>query len=339
MNSRQRVCDTLEHRKVDRPPRHLWTLPYISMFRQEELARLQAAFPSDFTKAPFQNGPSFAKGTPNVRGCYTDAFGCRWSVAEDGVAGEVKEPILPDYDALDKFELPWEMLRQRDLSEVDDFCRNTDRFVLQGTSIRPFERMQFLRGTENLFMDIALEEPGFLELRDRLHAFYLAELDGWCATAVDGISFMDDWGSQRSTLISPDAWRKYFKPLYQAYCSKIHAAGKFAFFHSDGNIQAIYPDLVEIGVDAVNSQLFCMDMEELGRQFAGKITFWGEIDRQHILPFGTPEDVRNAVSRVANAMRAPELRSGVIAQCEWSKMDSYENIAAVFEAWNQIFTS
>ncbi len=338
MTSRQRVCDTLEHRSVDRPPRQLWTLPYIPMFRKAELDRMQEEFPSDFARAPFRNGPSFARGTPNLRGSYTDAFGCHWTVAEDGVAGEVKDPVIAEYeDDLDRYRLPWDMLRQSDLSGVNDFCRSTDKFVLQGTSIRPFERMQFLRGTENLLIDIALEEPGFFTLRDRLHEFYLADLDRWCATDVDGLSFMDDWGSQRSTLISPAAWRKLFKPLYREYCEKIHAAGKFAFFHSDGNIQALYPDLVEIGIDAVNSQLFCMDMETLGRDFAGKITFWGEIDRQHILPFGTPEDVAKAVERVARAVRAPELCSGVIAQCEWAKVDPYENIAAVFDAWNRAF--
>ena len=184
MTSRQRVCDTLEHRSVDRPPRQLWTLPYIPMFRKAELDRMQEEFPSDF-----------ARGTPNLRGSYTDAFGCHWTVAEDGVAGEVKDPVIAEYeDDLDRYRLPWDMLRQSDLSGVNDFCRSTDKFVLQGTSIRPFERMQFLRGTENLLIDIALEEPGFFTLRDRLHEFYLADLDRWCATDVDGLSFMDDWG-------------------------------------------------------------------------------------------------------------------------------------------------
>ena len=155
----------------------------------------------------------------------------------------------------------------------------------------------------------------------------------WAATAVDGVSFMDDWGTQRALLISPPLWRELFKPLYREYCEILHAAGKWAFFHSDGHIAAIYPDLIEIGVDAVNSQLFCMDLEELGRRYGGQITFWGEIDRQGVLPWGTPEQVREAVRRVRRALDRG--RGGVIAQCEWGINDPYENIEAVFAAWEE----
>ena len=87
-------------------------------------------------------------------------------------------------------------------------------------------------------------------------------------------------------------WRELFKPLYRDYCRLIRGAGKKVFFHSDGQIAAIYEDLIEVGADAVNSQLFVMDIEELGRRFKGRFTFNGEIDRQWVLPRGTVEDVR-----------------------------------------------
>jgi uroporphyrinogen decarboxylase len=101
--------------------------------------------------------------------------------------------------------------------------------------------------------------------------------------------------------------------------------------HSDGHIAAILPDIVEIGVDAINSQVFCMDVEELGRRFAGKVTFWGEVDRQHLLPYGTPGDIRSAVGRLG---RAFDRHGGVIAQCEFGIGARPENVAAVFESWN-----
>ena len=74
-----------------------------------------------------------------------------------------------------------------------------------------------------------------------------------------------------------------------------------------------------------------MDMDEL-EQFKGKITFWGEIDRQHILPNGTVEDVREAVSKVQNHFWA---NGGVIAQCEFGPGAKPENVRAVFERWAQ----
>jgi uroporphyrinogen decarboxylase len=192
-----------------------------------------------------------------------------------------------------------------------------------------------LRGTENLFMDLAYGDKNVYKLRDMLHEFFIREMEMWADTDVDGITFMDDWGTQKTLLISPKLWREFYKPLYKDYCDIMHSRGKFVFFHSDGNIESIYPDLIEIGIDAVNSQLFCMDIERLGELYAGKITFWGEIDRQHILPFGTPEDVRNAVARVAKAMLRGK-RTGVIAQCEWGIKDPKENIETVFEEWNKI---
>jgi uroporphyrinogen decarboxylase len=119
--------------------------------------------------------------------------------------------------------------------------------------------------------------------------------------------------------------------MYADYCSILHSAGKHVFFHSDGNISEIYPDLIEIGIDALNSQLFAMDIEELGRKYKGRITFWGEIDRQYVLPFGSVEDVKSTVRRVRRAF--DDGKGGVIAQCEWGNDVTKENIEAVFAAW------
>ncbi len=148
--------------------------------------------------------------------------------------------------------------------------------------------------------------------------------------------FKDDWGTQTSLLISPRQWRALFKPLYAEYCDLIHSAGKFAFFHSDGNIASIFPDLIEVGVDAVNAQVFCMDLEALAARHRGQITLWGEIDRQRVLPFGTPDDVRAAVRRVRRAFEiAGGGSGGLIAQCEWGKGVPIENVIAVFDAWQE----
>ncbi|MBN1966387.1 MAG: methyltransferase, partial [Anaerolineae bacterium] len=218
-----------------------------------------------------------------------------------------------------------------DWAGVNAFCAGTDAFVLGTSAVRPFERMQFLRGTAELYLDLGLGSDEVQRLRDLVHAYFREEVARWCATDVDGISFLDDWGAQNRLLISPAMWRELFKPLYAEYCQMIHAAGKFAFMHSDGHISAIIPDLIEIGVDALNAQLFCMDIESLGQQHRGRITFWGEIDRQRVLPFGGPKDVRAAVRRVRAAL--DDGSGGVFAQCEWGLDVSRENVEAVFAAW------
>jgi hypothetical protein len=125
-----------------------------------------------------------------------------------------------------------------------------------------------------------------------------------------------------------------FKPLYKDYCDLIHSYDKFVFMHSDGFIQDIYPDIIEIGVNAINSQIFCMDFEFLSSIAKGKITFWGEIDRQHIIPSKNPIDGRNAVRKVASKLYEP--RGGIIFQSEFGIGANPETLIAIFEEWENI---
>ncbi|GAB4433523.1 MAG: uroporphyrinogen decarboxylase family protein [Anaerolineae bacterium] len=331
MTGRERVRAALTFSKPDRAPRDLWALPYVSLFRQDELDAVLEAYPMDIQGCQRSPGQPDASLVTAQVGSYKDEWGSVWHLAEPGMIGEVKEPALADWAALASFQPPWELIRGRDLSHVNRQVDESDRFVLSEVTARPFERLQFLRGTQNLFIDIAYGVAEVRTLLEMVHEYYLEDIRGWCQTQVDGVVFMDDWGTSQALLINPDTWRAMFKPLYKDYCDLIHAAGKFAFFHTDGNTTAIYGDLIEVGIDAINSQLFVMDIEALARQYKGKVTFWGEIDRQHVLPFGTPEEVRAAVMRVRRAL--DDGSGGVIAQCEWGKDNPRRNIEAVFEAW------
>ena len=333
MTGRERVRAALTFSRPDRIPRDLWALPYISLFRKHEFDDVLRRYPVDIGKPELTPGA----GDDDIRklarpGMYTDEWGSVWHVAEPGIVGEVKKPVLGDMAGLDTFRPPWELIRNRDMGAVNRACEQSDTFMLSAVSARPFERLQFLRGTETLFMDLAYDTPEIRRLIEIVHDFYVQDVTAWAKSDVDAVFLMDDWGANRSLLISPDMWRAVFKPLYRDYCDIVHGAGKFVFFHSDGHIAAIIGDLIETGVDALNSQLFCMDIEELGRRFGGRITFWGEIDRQHVMPFGAPGDVRDAVRRVRRALD-DDGAGGVIAQCEWGKDNPKENVEAVFESW------
>ena len=331
MTGRERVRAALTFSHPDRPPLDLWALPYVTLFRKDELDALLEAFPMDIQGAQRSPGQSDTSDVTAQVGSYRDEWGSVWYVAEPGVVGEVKEPALADWAALASFQPPWELVRGRDLSHANRLAEKSDKFMLSEVTARPFERLQFLRGTQNLFIDIAYGTAEVRALLEMVHAFYLEDIRGWCESNVDGIVFMDDWGTNQTLLINPSTWREMFKPLYKDYCDLIHAAGKFAFFHTDGNTTAIYGDLIEVGIDAINSQLFVMDIESLARAYKGKVTFWGEIDRQYVLPFGTPDEVREAVMRVRRAL--DDGSGGVIGQCEWGKDNPRRNIEAVFKAW------
>ncbi len=333
MTGRERVKAALTFSGPDRIPRDLWSLPYIPLFEPEQLEEVRSRYPMDIGRPELSPGSS-RKEMERLKeaGTYEDAWGSTWKVGEPGVLGEVRRPALEEWAEMDDFQPPWSTVEDRDVGRVNSMCEESDQFMLSAVCGRPFERLQFLRGTENVYMDLAMESDNLMELLDRVHEFYLADVRSWAESKVDGVFLMDDWGTNQSLLINPEKWRRLFKPLYREYCEIIHDAGKFAFFHSDGFIEPIYGDLVEVGIDAINSQLFCMDIEKLGEHYGGEITFWGEIDRQHVMPFGSPEDVRSAVERVHEALGGEE--GGVIAQCEWGKDNTRENVEAVFDAWN-----
>jgi uroporphyrinogen decarboxylase len=334
MKSRERVIRSLEFRRPDRAPRDLGVLPYHHLFQAEALRELLARYPIDIGRAELSEGDSAAELKKYAAaGQYTDEWGSVWEIGEPGVIGEVKQPALSNWSGLEHYQPPWATVRGRNPAYVNRLCQASEQFMLSGVAGRPFERLQFLRGTENTFIDLAYDTPQIRTLINMIHEYYLEDVRFWASTAVDAVVFMDDWGSNQSLLIDPQMWRTVFKPLYRDYCDIIHGQGKYVFFHSDGNIASIYGDLIEIGINAVNSQLFVMDIEGLAKNHKGKITFWGEIDRQNILPFGSPQDVRQAVRRVRNALDNGS--GGVIAQCEWGKDNPQQNIEAVFKTWEE----
>ena len=177
-------------------------------------------------------------------------------------------------------------------------------------------------------------DEGGGDLLKAIQDFYLKELEFWVKADVDAIMFMDDWGAQNQLLIPPRIWRDLFKPLYKEYCDLAHSQGKFVFMHSDGCITEIFEDLIEIGVDAINSQLFTMDFAYLAEKAKGKITFWGEIDRQQVLPSKNPQIGREAVRKVASSLYDPT--GGIIAQFEFGAGANPETALAIFDEWEKV---
>lgn len=337
MTSRELVYKALEFDNPERAPRQMWTLPWANMHHQDMLDKIYKDFPEDFAGPPciLKEKNPVVKGDPWAIGESTDDWGCVFVNKQEGIIGEVKDPIVKEDDWSDfdeKVHIPYEHLTF-DREAVNDFCRHTDKFVTS-YCVRPFEQMQFIRGTENLYMDIAMDPSVFAKPLEKMHAFYCEILEEWAKTDVDAINFMDDWGSQNTLLINPNSWVEIFKPLYKDYIDIAHRHGKKIFMHSDGNTLSIIPHLIELGLDAINTQLFCIGVENL-KEFAGKITFWGEIDRQNLLPYGTEEDIDNAVRLVYNNLYS---NGGCIAQCEFGPGANPNNVYQVFKTWDEVST-
>lgn len=320
MTSRERVKKALNFKEFDKVPLE---------------GSLSEGVDTDAKCPEYKYGKGRSNGTRGKKGSCIDMWGCVWEAGEDGVTGEVKQPLLNEWSKLDSFVPPWDALKEADLSTVNKQCQQTDKFIYHAWGTDPFQRMQYLRGTENLFMDLAYGDLEVYKLRDMIHEFHMKEVEMWANTDVDGIHIEDDWGTQLSMLISPKLWREFFKPLYKDYCDLAHSKGKYVIMHSDGNISEIIPDLIEIGVNAINAQLDCMNVEKLAELYHGKIAFWGGFDRQYLLPFGTTFEVRNEVQRIARAFFKYK-RTGIVGQCFKDKGHKDENIAAVYDEWRKL---
>ncbi len=337
MNSKQRVLSVLNFEKPDRIPRHLWMLPGALYYQADNVKKIQDEFPDDILGAPEEIVKlPYMKGDRYEPGVYIDDWRCEYINLQKGIIGEVKTPLVNDWSELDKVKPPYDVIPQKIVKDkVNAFCKSSaDKFIVAGYTTL-FERMQYIRGPENLYMDFAIAEDEVITLCDIVHKYNLAYVQTWLDTDVDAVTIADDWGSQNASLIKPDQWRKIFKPRYKEYVDMIHSAGRKAFMHSDGYLMDIYEDLIEIGIDAINSQLFCMPIEEIGQKFAGRITFWGEIDRQYLLTDrASEEEVRAGVRRVWENLSYND--SGVIAQFEYGIDTKYENARAVFDEWNKV---
>ncbi len=174
-----------------------------------------------------------------------------------------------------------------------------DEYWIVGvTVVTIFETAWALRGLSQMMMDF-VEDPDLADtILDIPYQFHLTAAKKLVSMGVDMIWTGDDIGGQTSMLISPKHWRRFFKPRMANFIAELKAINpnvKVAY-HSDGNIMPVIPELIEIGLDILNPiQPACMDPAEIKRQFGDKLCFWGSIDEQYTLPFGTPEQVRAEV--------------------------------------------
>jgi hypothetical protein len=117
-------------------------------------------------------------------------------------------------------------------------------------------------------------------------------IERYCCYDVDAISFADDWGTQRGLMISPDLWRKAFRPRYSEQFALAHRAGKMVWFHSCGDIRAIIPDLIDIGVDVLELlQPDIFGVEYLAAHYGGKVCFCCSVDHQRRAVSGTRAEI------------------------------------------------
>ncbi len=332
MTSRDRVIRTLLHEPIDRVPRDLWVAPAVESLRDDEVGEILFRYPSDVVRPEFRPPKgNRAKGNPHEVGEHADAWGCVWEVSQRGCPGRLAASPLADLGQLGDYRLPWELVEKASLAAVNRGVAATSRFVLAATEVRPFERLQLLRGPEAARADLAAGARPIRDLLDMLHDFFCREIELWAASDVDGVAFQDDWGSTGGLPIPLQAWRELFRPLYREYCEILHARDKFAFFHAGGDLSAIFGDLVQSGADAIAADYGAMELGRLAEEWRGRVTFWAGTDPKLFPAPSRSDDVRAAVRRLRAAVDFGH--GGAIARCDWGPQASFNHVAAFFETW------
>ena len=234
-----------------------------------------------------------------------DLYGSLWRI--DRVPWHLEVPALanPNFDGYtfpkaENFFMPKGREDGRKLCEDHG---HTFRLGHLGWGL--FERCWTLRGFENALMDIVAEPDFFQEMVDRLTGLYLQFVDYTCELPLDGVLFGDDWGDQQGVIVGPALWRKFFKPAWAKIYARVRSHGKLVISHSCGSVVDILPDLIEIGLDCLEScqpEARGMNPYELKKKFGDNIAFWGCIGTQHLLPFGTPAEIRAEIARLRREM-------------------------------------
>lgn len=215
-------------------------------------------------------------------------------------------------------------------------AKGPEYFITPNFGFVLFERAWTLRGFEQFFMDMSAD-PGYTgELLDRITEIQLQLIHQFIALGVDGGYFGDDYGAQKHMLFSPRMWRTYIKPRLAKLFAPLVERGLPILMHSDGQIEPILPDLVEIGLNVLNPvQPEVLDHVWLVENFKGKLAFYGGLSTQTILPYGTPEEVKKAVSDCVSIL-APEGTGLLLSPSHRMMTDiPMENISAMLEAFGE----
>jgi uroporphyrinogen decarboxylase len=319
MTPRERVLTALRRQVPDRVPRHMsWTPPA----RQALRTYIGDTVPEDLFQIEVRHvGPRQAHTVRELEerfACYFGGHNLPPGVRHEDVLvdewgmGQVPHAEvhytqyvhpLAGVDTVPELErYPWP-----DLDAPSRWTQVRDRVALlhaEGWAVAGsaactvFERAWYLRGMDNLFVDWASDEDYATFFLDRITSISCGVARQFARAGVDVLQLGDDVGVQRQLLMSPAMWRRWLKPRLSAVIAAAREVRPdlVIWYHSDGYVEPLIPELIEIGVEVLNPvQPECMDPASLKRRFGAQLAFWGTIGIQTTLPFGTPEEVRAVV--------------------------------------------
>ena len=272
-------------------------VPWSFNFTMEPLALLKGHFGVDDLDAVVENhilslgcdAGFFEELGGNI---FKDVFRVEWDRSIDKDIGNPVQPLIPE-PTLKDYTFP-DPYADRYFENIESLIeQKPDLFRVFPLGFSVYERAWSLRGMENLLMDFMLH-PGFVhELLEAITDYNIAHIRKAMEYDIDAILFGDDWGQQQGLIMGYDVWKEFIYPQLRRMYKAVRDAGKYVMIHACGDVDELFDDLVEIGVNCFNPfQPEVMDVYSLLEQYRGRLAFHGGLSIQKTLPFGTPDEVK-----------------------------------------------
>lgn len=297
MNKRQIICDLFEHK---RPPYVPWHFTFTVPARAKLLEHygsteaMDQALDNHLNVVGYDFGFHEDIGNDRTR----DNFGVVWDRTVDKDIGTpeglvLAEPTLAGYQMPD----PLDKRYFDDLQEkIDEF---PDRFRVYSVGFALFERAWTLRGMENTLTDFYINPDFARKLLTELTDWVIEHVKGALEFDIDCVRFGDDWGQQHGLIMGPKCWKEFIYPQLKRLYKFVHDADKYVMIHCCGDVDELFDELVEIGLNCFNPfQPEVMDVWSLLPEYRDRLSFYGGLSLQDVLPHGTAEEVTDVAGRL-----------------------------------------
>ena len=298
MTKRERVISAISHKATYPVPWHLDLGDDISIRLERELG--QDFFEKTGSHLAQRRNESFTVLGSNS---FLDMFGVPWNREQEGDFGVVAKYLLsePAFGAY-QFPKPDEILIREKCADLE---KQTDLFRMYNIGFSLFERAWTLRSMAELLTDFLVNKDFVHELLNAITEYNLAVIDIAAQYDIDCIFLGDDWGQQRGLIMGPSLWREFIKPYLCRMYERVKSYGIFVAQHSCGDVSAVFPDLIDLGLDIYNTfQPEVYDIGQMKSLYGKNITFYGGISTQRLLPTGTPDEVERETRKMLRQMGA-----------------------------------
>jgi len=272
-------------------------VPWSYKFTEEPKKVLQKYFGEEDLDLPLQNhilnlGSDigfFEEVAPNM---FQDVFGVVWDRTIDKDIGNPISPYVIGEPSMDGVRFP-DPHDPRFFANIEpEIEKKPELFRLFQIGFSLYERAWAMRGMENLLMDMMMNPDFVHELFTKIADYNIAQIAKAMEYDIDAIYFGDDWGQQHGLIFGYDMWKEYVLPQLKRMYGFARDNGKYVMIHSCGDVDELFPDLIEAGLNCFNPfQPEVMDVYSILPEYRGKLAFHGGLSMQKTLPFGTPDDV------------------------------------------------